>query len=166
MVGLGVCVPGVNGPGMRGERGELEFLQRMHEQKRPPATSPALFIHCCLSSQVAGGCRGCRNEYEIDSTMEAPPMLRRKWASPISNCHTVCWCHWKPANTGMEWERSGLAWALSQHGAPRQRGHEMLFIRLSLVCTLTPSPPCTLPSIIMIECGLISTILLILFMKS
>ena len=54
LVGLGVCVPGVDGPGMRRERGELGCLLRMPEQKWCPDTSPALFIPCCLSSQVSG----------------------------------------------------------------------------------------------------------------
>lgn len=54
LVGFGVCVPGVDGPGMRRERGELGCLLRMPEQKWCPDTSPALFIPCCLSSQVSG----------------------------------------------------------------------------------------------------------------
>ena len=47
-------MPGVDGPGMRGDRGELECLPKLREQKWCPATSPALLIPCCLSSQVPG----------------------------------------------------------------------------------------------------------------
>lgn len=54
LVGLGVCVPGVDGPEMRGDRGELQGLPKLCEQKWCPATRPALLIPGCLSSQVPG----------------------------------------------------------------------------------------------------------------
>lgn len=43
LVGLGVCVPGVEDPGRKRRRGEPMFFLGVHDgEKKPHATSPAL----------------------------------------------------------------------------------------------------------------------------